>query len=198
MEWETPLRFPLHFCTERAFFHKAGEGIDKVKKIRCSKIRTYILILERGRMSCVGILEDIFSAAFWGDEAPKVPDWEEWIHIPMGLTHCETCLKLDRCWFVEENRPILPQHPRCHCTSVPLPFSRVLKEATSGCMLSKIDPYLFDPKGNINIRKEKCLKAGDIVLRMWDGCKRSLKNRRWKNMWRESILWENWINKGSE
>ena len=149
-------------------------------------------------MSCVGILEDIFSAAFWGDEAPKVPDWEEWIHIPMGLTHCKTCLKLDRCWFVEENRPILPQHPRCHCTSVPLPFSSVLKEATSGCMLSKIDPYLFDPKGNINIRKEKCLKAGDIVLRMWDGCKRSLKNRRWKNMWRESILWENWINKGSE
>lgn len=110
-------------------------------------------------MSCVGILEDIFSAAFWGDEAPKVPDWEEWIHIPMGLTHCEICLKLDRCWFVEENRPILSQHPRCHCTSVPLLFSRVLKEATSGCMLSKIDPYLFDPKGEYKHQKGKMFES---------------------------------------
>lgn len=93
----------------------------------------------------MGILEDIFTAALWGREPPAVPNWVEQIHISKGMTHCETCLKLDKCWFVDENKPLLPQHPYCHCTVNPFPLSRVLNETTAGCLLSKFDPYLFDP-----------------------------------------------------
>jgi len=27
-------------------------------------------------------------------------DWVEWVHVIKGKTHCETCLKLDNCWFM--------------------------------------------------------------------------------------------------
>ena len=95
----------------------------------------------------MGILEDVFTAAFRKIDAPSIPQWVEWIHIPIGITHCEACLKLDNCWFVDENKPALPQHPHCHCEAIPIPFSRVLNEATDECRYSKFDPYLFDPEG---------------------------------------------------
>ena len=101
----------------------------------------------------MGILEDIFTAALWEREPPAVPDWVEWIHISKGMTHCETCLKLDKCWFVDENKPLLPQHPYCHCTVNPLPLSRVLNESQSECILSKFNPYLFDPENYYKHKK---------------------------------------------
>lgn len=45
----------------------------------------------------MGIVEDIFLAAFWEKEPPVIPDWVEWKHIFEGLTHCDVCLKLDKC-----------------------------------------------------------------------------------------------------
>ena len=96
----------------------------------------------------MGILKDIFTAALWGREPPAVPDWVEWIHISKGMTHCETCLKLDKCWFVDENKPLLPQHPYCHCTVNPLPLSRVLNEAQSEFDIRKFSEYVFHPKNN--------------------------------------------------
>lgn len=93
----------------------------------------------------MGILEDIFTAAFWETEPPVVPEWVEWVHISEGLTHCEVCLSLDKRWFLNEIAPELPQHSHCHCTVKPIPLSRVLNEATARCEFSKFDPYLFDP-----------------------------------------------------
>ena len=112
----------------------------------------------------MGILEDIFTAALWGKEPPAVPDWVEWIHISKGMTHCEVCLKLDKCWFADENKPLLPQHPYCHCTVNPLPLSRVLNEAQSECRLSKFDPYLFDPERVYDHGKGKLFESGGYKI----------------------------------
>lgn len=54
---------------------------------------------------------------------------------------------LRRC-FVDENKPLLPQHPYCHCTVNPLPLSRVLNEAQSECDIRKFSEYVFHPKNN--------------------------------------------------
>ena len=101
----------------------------------------------------MGILEEIFTAALWGREPPAVPNWVEWIHISRGMTHCEICLKLDKCWFVDETKPQLPQHPYCHCTVSPLPLSRVLNEAQSECDIRKFSKYVFHPENNKGKKK---------------------------------------------
>ena len=43
------------------------------------------------------------------------PKWVKWVHNPTGLVHCVTCLKLNGCWFIDNNRPECPKHPSCHC-----------------------------------------------------------------------------------
>ena len=60
---------------------------------------------------------------------------------------------------MKENKPQIPQHLFCHCVTVDIPFSRVLSEATSECAISKIDPYLFDPKEFYKHGKEKLFKS---------------------------------------
>lgn len=47
----------------------------------------------------------------------------------------------------------------CHCILKPLPFSRVLNEASAECAITKIDPYLFDPKGVYKHKKEKMFES---------------------------------------
>lgn len=54
---------------------------------------------------------------------------------------------------------MLPQHPHCHCTVEPIPFSRVLNEAQSECRLSKFDPYLFDPEGTYKHEKGEMFES---------------------------------------
>ena len=85
--------------------------------------------------------------------------WSGSLHISRGMTHCETCLKLDKCWFVDENKPLLPQHPHCHCTVEPISFSRILNETTAECRLSKFNPYLFDPEGVYDHGKGKLFES---------------------------------------
>ena len=80
--------------------------------------------------------------------------WVEWKHISTGLTHCQTCLRLDKCWFVEDNMPELPQHEYCHCTAVPKPDIMVQMQATAESAYSKYDPYLFNTNGAYTHRKE--------------------------------------------
>ena len=78
-------------------------------------------------------------------------DWVEWVHRSRGKSHCETCLKLDKCWFMKQNKPELPQHPFCHCETVPLSYECVLNEANAESAYSKYDPYLFN-RGNVYTR----------------------------------------------
>lgn len=76
----------------------------------------------------------------------SIPGWIEWKHISRGKTHCEPCLKMDKCWFVINNMPKQPQHPYCHCTSESLKKEEVLNKVIAKSRYSKFDPYLFDPQ----------------------------------------------------
>lgn len=107
----------------------------------------------------MGILDAIFSAAFEGDTPPSVPAWVEWEHVAMGKTHCPVCLQLDRCWFTDDSKPLLPQHPFCHCKANPLSFSRVLNEAKATSKYSKFDPYLFDLENAYKHGKQKMFES---------------------------------------
>ena len=121
---------------------------------------------------------------------PSKANLAEWIHIPTGLTHSENCLKLDHCWFVEDNKPALPQHNHCHCTSYPIPFSLVLNKASSECRYSKFDPYLFDPEGVYDNNKGNCLRAGATLSKIRSGCGKRWKDRVLESTSQANILWE--------
>ncbi len=105
----------------------------------------------------MGILDAIFSAAFEGRTPPSIPNWVEWEHVMTGKTHCPVCLKLDGCWFTDETKPALPQHPFCHCKTNVISFSRVLHETETTSAYGKFDPYLFNT--NYTHGKEKLFAA---------------------------------------
>ena len=98
----------------------------------------------------MGLFEDLFSAAFNGEEPPPIPSWVKWKHISKGLTHCPVCLKLDQCWFTDDKKPLLPQHPHCHCIVEPIPLSTVVNEANAESKIEKYSDYLFNPKYDYN------------------------------------------------
>lgn len=76
--------------------------------------------------------------------------WVEWKHISMGKNHCPTCLKLDKCWFVKESAPQLPQHEYCHCTATPKSTVTVQKQARAVCAHEKFTRYALDPTNDKN------------------------------------------------
>ena len=87
-----------------------------------------------------------------------VQPWVEWQHIPMGRTHCPTCLQLDKCWFPKANMPTLPQHERCHCTVVSKSVITVQQQAKAESAYTKYDPYLFNTNGAYCHGKEVMFK----------------------------------------
>ena len=103
----------------------------------------------------MGLLENILTAAIRNEKAPNISNWVECQHVFQGKTHCETCLKIDKCWFINENKPLIPHHMFCHCKTIPLPIDRVINEATAKCVYSKFNPYLFDPENIYKHGKEK-------------------------------------------
>ena len=131
------------------------EHLTKPKKSVTIKLeQTFAQNKVKGKLK-MGILDSIFSAAFEETVSPFTPNWVEWTHISMGKTHCATCLRLDNCWFTDENKPKLPQHLFCHCTDRPIAFSRVLNEAQAVSAYEKFDPYLFNTNGGYSHGKEK-------------------------------------------
>lgn len=95
-----------------------------------------------------------YSTEFRNALRTAIQPWVEWKHIPMGKTHCSTCLKLDKCWFLKANMPILPQHEYCHCTAAPKSTRTVQAQATADSAYSKYDPYLFNTNGSYHHGKE--------------------------------------------
>ncbi len=91
-------------------------------------------------------------------------DWVEWVHVTRGKTHCETCLKLDKCWFINANKPELPQHPFCHCEATPIPYKRVLDEANAKSAYSKYDPYLFNRGNAYTHSKQKMFESWGYTI----------------------------------
>ncbi len=83
------------------------------------------------------------------------PSWIQWTHHSEGKTHCEECLKLDGCWFLEGNAPPCPHHHYCHCTLETISYAIVLSNASAYSSYSKFDPYLFNTNGLHPHGKEK-------------------------------------------
>ncbi len=86
-----------------------------------------------------------YSTEFRNAIRTAIQPWVEWKHISMGKTHCPTCLKLDKCWFVKANMPQLPQHEYCHCTAVPKSTRTVQSQAKTSSPIQKFTEYLFNP-----------------------------------------------------
>ena len=86
------------------------------------------------------------------------PRWVKWTHHLEGKTHCDMCLKLDGCWFLEDKSPMCPHHLFCHCTLDPIDYAAVLMYATTYREYSKFDPYLFDPDNFYKHGKNKAFE----------------------------------------
>ncbi len=96
-------------------------------------------------------------------------NWIKWVHVSKGLSHCETCLMLDGCWFNKDNMPKHPQHPNCHCKLEALDYSTVKENAVAHSDYSKFDPYLFDPDGSYKHGKQKLFEGWGYTIEdsMW-------------------------------
>jgi len=93
----------------------------------------------------LGLLEDLFAAAFHVDEPPPEPTFVMWHVSDFAQTHCAACEALDGCRFTTQNVPPRPQHPFCQCWVEPIPLEAMMDEADAGSLFTKFNPYLFDP-----------------------------------------------------
>ena len=92
-------------------------------------------------------------------KALDTPSWVKWTHHSEGKSHCDECLKLDGCFFTENNHPAWPHHPFCHCTLDPVEYAVVLINAYANCAYGKFDPYLFDPANFYKHGKDKMFRS---------------------------------------
>ncbi len=92
--------------------------------------------------------------------------WIEWEHdlIPNAppiqreimrllifiLGHCLVCTSLDGCYFVNNNKPDLPQHEHCDCRIKNISNLLVKSNATSYCNEQKFSKYIFGSAGQSN------------------------------------------------
>ena len=64
------------------------------------------------------------------------------------------------CWFIDKGKPALPQHPYCHCTTDPIPFSSVMDSAKAECDIRKFSEYIF----SLDMKKSKGKK---VLFESW-------------------------------
>lgn len=98
-------------------------------------------------------LEDIFMAAFWGYDLPQTISWIEWKHIFKGFAHCPVCLSLDKRWFADDKKPVLPQHEHCHCITEFIISPEPEITAFADCPIDKFTKYIFSDKYAWNGKK---------------------------------------------
>ncbi len=103
--------------------------------------------------------EKAFQSTFRGALGLSNTEWVQWVHRQYGKSHCETCLKLDNCWFLDDKKPKLPQHFFCHCITENVPYETVKREAVSVADYSKFDPYLFNSSHTYTHNKEKMFES---------------------------------------
>ena len=87
------------------------------------------------------------------------PRWVRWVHHSEGSSHCQECLALDGCLFLESKAPPWPHHPNCHCTLEPVDYAMVLLSASADSDYSKFDPYLFDPNNCYKHGKNRAFES---------------------------------------
>ncbi len=96
----------------------------------------------------MGYLSDVIKAAVWGEQPPKAPKRNKWLHRNLSDNHCEECLMLHECWFEKGKTPKWPHHPFCHCILQDISYNDVLTKSSSDSAYTKFDPYLFSPEYN--------------------------------------------------
>ena len=60
---------------------------------------------------------------------------------------------LDKCWFADDNKPILPQHEYCHCTTGSITSPEPEVTAFADCPIDKFTKYIFSDKYAWNGKK---------------------------------------------
>ncbi len=64
----------------------------------CTFGQNYVIMRKENQLD---YLSQVIKAANSGKPIPTEPEWNQWTHERMGITHCLECLKLDGCWFAK-------------------------------------------------------------------------------------------------
>ena len=73
-------------------------------------------------------------------------DWIEWQDEGIAVTHCAICQVLNGCWFRDDNKPQMPQHPNCHCKRLFIDTPVPNETGRATCDIRKFTEYLFSEK----------------------------------------------------
>ena len=90
--------------------------------------------------------------------------WIEWEHkLAKTSIHCLKCQVLDKCWFLDNNKPNLPQHINCHCTvnDILPPLSDITSFAE--CPINKFEKFIFSDEYNRVTGKKDLFENGDLT-----------------------------------
>lgn len=105
------------------------------------------------------------------------PGWVQWMHHSEGKMHCDECMKLDGCFFLQNKHLPCPHHPYCHCTLEPVDYSVVLMNAEAHSEYSKYDPYLFDPENFYRHGKDLAFEKWGHTLKDADWLQKELERQ---------------------
>ena len=81
-------------------------------------------------------------------------DWIEWQDEGIAVAHCAICQVLNGCWFRDDNKPQMPQHPNCHCKRLFIEAPVPNETGRATCDIRKFTEYLFS-RINIEISLTK-------------------------------------------
>ena len=139
-----------------------------------------------------------YSTEFRNAIRTAIQPWVEWKHISMGKTHCPTCLKLDKCWFVKANMPMLSQHEWCHCTAVPKSTRTVLDNAKTTSPIKKFTEYLFNADNPKNGGKAELFELWGYGQADSQWMATESQQQQKKNILPKTIHWGYWMNMAKE
>ncbi len=87
-------------------------------------------------------------------------DWIEWQDEGIAVAHCAICQVLNGCWFRDDNKPQMPQHPNCHCKRLFIDAPVPNETGRATCDIRKFTEYLFSDKYSWNGKREMFWKLG--------------------------------------
>lgn len=108
----------------------------------------------------MNVLELIKNDFFNQHQEILTSNWIEWEDEGIGIAHCKICQVLNNCWFRDDNKPQMPQHPRCHCTRLFIENPVPNETSRATCDIRKFTEYLFSDKYSWNGKREMFWQLG--------------------------------------
>lgn len=139
-----------------------------------------------------------YSTEFRNAIRTAIQPWVEWKHIPMGIIHCPTCLKLDKCWFVKTNMPSFLNTKNAIAQQLQSrlePFKAKLKHQVPFKSLRSIFSIRITLK---MAARQNCLSYGGMIRRTANGWLQKVNSKHEKNILLETILLEGWMRMDNE